>query len=108
MTSPAFIPNVVHATPTRFVLAMARWKIARPENWTQNNSRDGDAFCASGAINDSALAGLAGLLARRALRASIRLSEGKSIQRWNDAAGRTHDEVLDAFDRAIVIARGMR
>lgn len=30
--------------------------------------------------------------------------DGYTIGRWNDTTGRTIDEVLDGFDRAIVLA----
>lgn len=29
-----------------------------------------------------------------------------SIAKWNDAAGRTHEEILDGFDKAIILAGG--
>jgi hypothetical protein len=96
-------------TPAQ-ILRAARSRIAVPERWTQgvgarnsrnycvgNRSASAVSWCALGAI----------------LRESESSSEpcrflkeivGPSIGGWNDAPGRTHAEVLDAFDRAIALA----
>ena len=102
------------------ILRAARAKIERPDAWIQRTgARDIDGlgvgpfdpaavrFSADAAIevaarNSSGLhRGDALAFFRRAIAPEIRW-----IPTWNDAPGRTHPEVLAAFDRAIEIAEG--
>lgn len=85
------------------VLIAARALIEKPENWAQGiNARlSSPPHCAGAALikaktgerlEDDALAA-----AFQALRPAI---SGDIVQ-WNDTPGRTHSEVLAAFDKAI-------
>jgi hypothetical protein len=100
----------VAVTPAQ-VLRAARERIAVPERWTQGASARTisgigvDAFdygavqwCAYGAIRVDGVHDHELQLFFRAIGAM------DSIGTWNDAPGRTHAEVLDAFDRAIALA----
>lgn len=60
-------------------------------------------YCAEGAIAAAAPT----LLAAYAAVAVVRRAAGACcLHRWNDARGRTREEVLEAFDRAIALAGG--
>ena len=97
------------------ILRAAKARIATPERWTRGRmARDEDgngvqsvsehacAWCSIGAVEAETGASTSALV--RALRALNRAIDNKPIDDWNDAPGRTHAEVLAAFDRAIAIA----
>lgn len=98
------------------VLTEARALIARPDRWVQGGSAMNlrGAFCsalspaavcwsadgvvlraAKGDIDDT-------YVARRCLKQAV---DTDSLIDWNDAEGRTHAEVLAAFDAAIRLAK---
>lgn len=90
------------------ILKAAREKVAA--GWTQKfyfrEVAGVGCFCAMGAVNEAAVvagyADHAGAL--DALKHAIDGVSEMSIVHWNDRAGRTKDEVLAAFDRAIELA----
>lgn len=98
--------NRVHS-----ILVAARERIATPDRWTQwmvacnrqgesvsAKSRSAARWCAMGAI----IASMDEDIERRDEAAcAVRRIVGESLTCWNDAPERTHEEVLDAFDRAI-------
>ena len=97
------------------ILRAAKARIATPERWTRGTmARDEDgngvasvsdhacAWCSLGAME--AEAGASTRARVYAIRALNRAIDNKPIDDWNDAPGRTHAEVLAAFDRAIAIA----
>lgn len=81
------------------VLVAAREMLANPENWIRGRSRSADGkHCMVDAL----------WKASGASEAMATLAEaigGGSISAWNDAEGRTHAEVMAAFDRAIAFYR---
>lgn len=84
------------------VLVAARGLIDTPEKWFGGGSgelREGQ-LCAWQAI-DKAASDRYSPLVLRFFRSAIQ----SGIVDWNDAPGRTHAEVLAAFDRAIELAR---
>lgn len=96
---------------TREALIAARELIEDPERWTQEESaRDADGkgvpigspeacqWCAMGALSKIAPDGL--MLSRTRV-ALLRGTGTYSVSMFNDAPGRTHAEVLAAFDKAI-------
>lgn len=97
------------------ILRAARKLIERPDAWIQGkyarnqagdpvNPNDPDAckFCGNGAI----IRARGSVILRSAGFAAFALDRaiGASFIPWQDAPGRTHDEVLHAFDRAIALA----
>lgn len=96
------------------VLQDARTLIANRENWTKGeNARDHKGmavetedpravcFCAEGAIRRAS----GDRLNFEAIDALCAVTRGaKALWRWNDVRGRTHSQVLAAFDRAIELA----
>ena len=99
-------------------LRAARALIDQPEKWTQcafardtaGNSVDGTgveivARCASRAINEVSVFG-EGFEVRKYLRDSMGRTQDAffTLSGWNDAPDRTHAEVMQAFDQAIVDA----
>jgi hypothetical protein len=109
------------------ILAAARALIATPESWTTGTTaRDADGrnlgdderaaldedavrWCAGGAIMRAAGDTRTWEPAQRALERVIDPQRaGPFIGVWNDMTGRTHGEVLAAFDRAIQQAEGSR
>lgn len=90
------------------VLHVARQLVSEPGAWKQKDygSLEYDScFCAVGALwaaRDDILRPVfqASLVARKALRIAATNDE-KAVETWNDEPGRTQDEVVDAFDRAI-------
>lgn len=94
-------------------LARARRLLAKRDVWTQDayardpagrivdsQSPDAVRFCCSGAIYATEHP-VRGSLDARALVGRI---IGHDLEVWNDAPGRKHADVLDAFDRAIALA----
>lgn len=92
------------------ILRAAREKISKPGTWTQNaTARDADgcqllaidpgavSWCAYGAIIAVSLR--EGHIA--AIESVCRCTGAESLGVWNDRDGRTHAEVLAAFDKAI-------
>lgn len=85
---------------TEELLVAAKNLIISPENWLQAEASNGKGgYCIIGALQaaggDSSF--ITGLQAENCLRNVI----CQSIVDFNDAPGRTHKEVLDAFDTAI-------
>jgi hypothetical protein len=81
-------------------LKAARAVIDIPERWTQGVMRVEDARCASGAL----IAVGAELISGEAYGFLRRATGARRICHWNDEKGRTHAEVMAAFDRAIELA----
>ena len=75
-------------------------RAAREMPWCQNTFRREDgACCPLAAMSDG------GSAAGRAAVEFLRIAaDCKYILKWNDSPGRTHDEVLAAYDRAIALA----
>lgn len=89
---------------TREVLTNARALVA--QGWTQGDWRDGSCYCAAGALRSvtRGMLGDAWVEAVAALKAAIgrhRFCGDREIIGWNDTPGRTQEEVIAAFDRAI-------
>lgn len=98
-------------------LERARILLAQRDVWTQNayardvadrivDSQSADAvrFCCSGALYTTEHP-LHGSVAARAIVSRV---IGHDLEVWNDAPGRRHKEVIDAFDRAITLARSQQ
>lgn len=99
------------STSTAIVLTLARTKVAH--GWTQHQGRDAYGnVCAAQAILESSggadsitydacvlLLSAAGIL-------GTNNNLYPEVPHWNDAPGRTKEEVLAAFDKAIEIAQG--
>lgn len=116
--SPAPTKKQLDAVAAK-VLRDARELISHPARWTKGvNSRSlpgygFTAFCSVGAIGESLdksnrhLEEIANhismLLARAANLSGLPMF---AIPKWNDAPGRTHAEVIAAFNRAIHLAEG--
>lgn len=103
-------PDLQSLTDTLSQLKRARRLLARPKGWTQGSyARDGDgatvdsqcsdatSFCASGAIyaTQDTLAGSI------QVRTVIYRIIADDIEAWNDAAGRSQADIVEAFDQAI-------
>ena len=99
------------------VLRDARMRLENPEAWTRGalarkangdncNTRSEHAvsWCPLGAIFCTPTDGRTRNVAVRRLADVISDSTTYSIAAWSDALGRTHEEVLAAFDRAIADA----
>ena len=101
------------------VLTKAREAISEPHKWTQGayfrsdkgmsvvDLDDATRFCSVGAIQSVAkLPSAISLAALRTLARGIgRGTKPRYIAAWNDNPVRTHEDVIDAFDRAIEIAK---
>jgi hypothetical protein len=101
------------------ILTTARALIEKPERWTRNAYRrdaKGDlcgqefavCWCATGALSQaSRQLGVTGdwNSAYDLLAAAV---GGKSVEEWNDARSRTHDQILEGFDKAIALAGAPR
>jgi hypothetical protein len=79
------------------LMKAARALVAK--GWCQRVSRDGDRYCVWGAIEAVTSTSLEADRLYGAFRDYG--IKGKSITVWNDARGRTQEQVLAAFDRAI-------
>jgi hypothetical protein len=106
-------------TPKEILIA-ARAKIEAPERWTQGayaktakrnkadpNSPRATCWCILGAV--AAVTGDNPNRPDRAISSGLAAAAGvdaynECVIEWNDAPGRTHAEVLAAFDRAIAAA----
>lgn len=88
--------------------------LAKRDVWTQeayardaagrivdSQSPDAVRFCCSGAIYTTEHP-LRGSVDARALVGQV---IGVDLEVWNDTPGRKHKEILDAFDRAIALAK---
>lgn len=88
--------------------------LAKRDVWTQDayardaagrivdsQSPDAVRFCCSGAIYTTEHP-LRGSVDARALVGQV---IGVDLEVWNDTPGRKHKEILDAFDRAIALAK---
>jgi hypothetical protein len=90
--------------PTSEILIEARKKVESESNWARDypSLKQGiDKHCCLTAITFTA-SGVERDTAVSAFRLAI---DNPIIQDWNDAPGRTHAEVLAAFDRAIEVAK---
>jgi hypothetical protein len=103
------------------ILRAARERIAVPERWTRlaeargsngrgTDSKDPEAvcWCGWGAVRSYVDSGddassIASSIVDRYLTGSIRGTRFGFVS-WQDAHGRTHAEVLGAFDKAIALA----
>ena len=95
------------------ILIKARAKIAHPEGWGKGRrkwDRGVQTCCAAEAIEDSDPCGYEihyseRKRASRALMHAAGLDRAALITGWNDNPGRTHSEVLAAFDLAIAMLK---
>lgn len=71
--------------------------------WAKGVYRDGGRRCGVAAVWDTALRGQFSFPALRMLRAVLPDGFGH-VEPWQDAPGRTIEEVYAAFDRAIALA----
>ena len=83
---------------TQAVLWEAMFSIADPKDWIQNAGRRGEQRCALMAILDAH--GIPAWVAISIFRKIV----GNEIISYNDAPGRTHAEVMEAFAKAIYLA----
>jgi hypothetical protein len=83
------------------VLQAARALIDTPDKWTQGTYDDGEGRRCIVAALDAARNRIPERCAQGTLRATV---GGEPLSQWNDAPGRTHAEVMAAFDRAIEAA----
>lgn len=88
-------------------LVAARELIELPENWLKGPAKD-DQCCALAALHQS-LSDVAGDEAQTRFDAArgllVTLCGCRLVSAWNDAPERTHAEVIDLFDRAILVAK---
>lgn len=87
-------------------LIAARKKLDKPENWIQKAYHIGHRACLVGALNFHCINSehADATNARDFLKNML----GEIPEKWNDAVGRTHTEVLAALDRAIDLRRDSR
>ena len=91
--------------PVLECLVAARKKLDKPENWIQKAYHIGhQRMCLAGAIGWSSDSVDYNTKAREFLAEML----GEIPEKWNDAVGRTHTEVLAALDRAIDLRRDSR
>lgn len=100
---------------TSEILADARKLIEVPDSWQQNAFFDGEyrqpgcRYCALGAIHaargDRSIAEPSWNTESSVLADVIDATSWSEISEWNDQKGRTHAEVLAAFDKAIEAAK---
>lgn len=86
------------------VLKLAREKVAGgwcKGHYVKTNPDGKDAYCVAGAISRSGVAGKTGHAYEIFSQA---IGSGLSLSAWNDAPNRTKEEVLAAFDKAILLA----
>lgn len=99
------------------LLRRAKERIATPDRWCQHylsaneyvGSEDGllpDAckWCLQGALSEEAPSYADFNAANAMVRRALALPEEEGVYDWQDAPGRTHAEVMAAFDRAIALA----
>ena len=91
------------------VLRKARALIENPELWWRPHAPARTPFCVSNTISE--IMGDADFNgsytpARALLMRAVGVSALGELFNWNDAEGRTHAEVMEAFDRAIILAGG--
>lgn len=93
------------STPVANALRKARDYLSDPAHWCQGHYSRGDAYCVVGSLKLRE----PHFWAHNKATSIFREVVGSSLEDWNDAPGRTHAEVLAAFDRAIALAeqRGM-
>lgn len=82
------------------VLRRAKERIGTPERWCQKDFRCGDKVCPVEAIRESGGSWEERFALARVVGRTGYLTTDE-IARWNDVDGRTHAEVMAAFDRAI-------
>ena len=90
------------------VLKKARALIDSPEKWCKRALERNGAYCALGAMNFAATGdvfGDNGGASRVLMNAVGEATEGW-VASWNNAPERTHAEVMEAFDKAIILAGG--
>jgi hypothetical protein len=107
-------PTQAPTNPTADLLRRARARIERPEHWCQGATTRFDgylttSYCMLGAIGSPRACGRGETWWDAVVTLEGVIGGGLvAIGRWNDAHGRTHAEVLAAFDRAIEIAEGRK
>lgn len=82
-------------------LRAARALIDTPEKWARGVFEDGARRCPVRALRDAGVSFLAKRFLYLVLDQKV---NGYGLVSWNDRKGRTHSEVMDLFDRAIVRA----
>jgi hypothetical protein len=111
-TNRRLVAGSVEKRSVREVLIAARDRIAKPGAWIQHtyardaagtpvayNSKDAVCYCALGAIYaDGVVPGVGSALRM--------VTDEDGVDLWNDAPGRTQEEVVAAFDRAIAAQDG--
>lgn len=83
-------------------LIAARSNIDTPEKWIKGALKgENNTCCTVGAIYKvSPIASLH----YRIMRILVKITGNNSLAAWNDAEERTHQDILDLFDKAIAIA----
>lgn len=100
------------------ILEGARELIATPEKWTKrafardqsgacvnSASQNAVCLCPTGAILRASNSALVGSAALDSVLAALSFSSWERLWIWNDAAQRTHSEVLSRLDAAIEAER---
>lgn len=78
-------------------LKAARARLAVPGVWAQSEEvNEAGRYCMYSATKSNA--------SDDVVKQALGVSYGKEVVEWNDAPGRTLDEVLAVYDKAIVIA----
>jgi hypothetical protein len=101
-TAPRVAPQSPVDEEVRDVLREAKGLVAK--GWCQGHAREGDKFCAIGALCTAAWeTGDWSVMkrARAALGSIIPPDYHSSLMQWNDTPGRTQAEVVALFDEAL-------
>lgn len=96
------------AVDTLMALKLARARIARPNGWIQNEyGYKDDPNCAIGALMQVLETNCIDILRTPAIRRLWAVAEsidgGTDLIRWNDYPGRTQKDVVELYDKAIVL-----
>lgn len=91
---------------TKQILVEARGLIEDEANWIKGRNRDGNCFCAFGAVLQAARAFGPNKwqAAEQALNKQCRVMFGELVFGFNDAKSTTHADILSLFDKAIEAA----
>jgi hypothetical protein len=88
-------------SPKLMALHQIKNLLRSPDNWVQGASFDvrGPAYCLMGAILHSAREWP---IQGQVIELFLAMTGARGIPRWNDAEDRTHAEVVDLIERAIL------
>ncbi len=83
-------------------LIAARKNVDSPEKWIKGALKGkNNTYCTVGAIHKLDIPCSLHFDISRTMR---RITETESLSSWNDAPERTHQDILDLFDKAIILA----